>query len=111
MDVHCCNCGESWEDYFLRHDLQAEEEQAPGTLAAHGWRFGKRSRSLIFHCPRCPKDGSGLPDAEKRMEALQLLADLLGEGGYTARTETFALLFFYPSFRKGRQTNESSRPR
>jgi hypothetical protein len=94
MDVHCCNCGEPWEDYFLRHELQAEEEQGPDTLATQGWRFG-RNRLVVLHCPCCPKDGSGLPDAAERTEATEELADLLGddEDGLAAELEDFDLFF------------------
>jgi len=73
MDVHCCNCGEPWDQYHLRHDLPPPEEHA-----AEGWKFGA-SRLVVLHCPCCPKDGSRLPDAEDRTEAVQTLAELLGD--------------------------------
>ena len=94
MDVHCCNCGEPWDQYFLRHDLQAEEEHAPGTLAQDGWRFG-HSCLVVLRCPCCPKDGTGLPDAAERIEATQELADLLGddEDGLAAELEDFDQFF------------------
>jgi hypothetical protein len=57
MDVHCCNCGEPWDQYHLRHELAG---MTPEELTADGWRFGT-SRLVVLHCPCCPKDGPGLP--------------------------------------------------
>lgn len=90
MDVRCCNCGEPWDQYYLRHDLESEEKEDPGTLAAEGWKFG-RNRLVVLHCPCCPKDGSKLRDAEDRARATNELADLLGddEDGLAATLEDF----------------------
>jgi hypothetical protein len=75
MDVHCCNCGEPWDQYHLRHELA---DMTPGELTADGWRFGT-SRLVVLHCPCCPKDGVALPDAEDRKQATQQIAELLGD--------------------------------
>jgi hypothetical protein len=90
MDTRCCNCGEPWDQYYLRHDLGAEEEEDPGTLSADGWRFGQ-NRLVVLQCPCCPKDGSRLPDAEERTQATKELAALLGddEDGLAATLEDF----------------------
>ena len=74
MDVHCCNCGEPWDQYHLRHELT----DPPEDLAAEGWRFGS-SRLVIFHCPCCPKDDYRLSDADERAAIVQELADMLGD--------------------------------
>ena len=89
MDVHCCNCGEPWDQYHLRHELA---EETPHDLAAEGWSFGQ-NRLVVLRCPACPKDGSGLPDAETRIEAVQEIAQLLGddEDGLASTLEDFGL--------------------
>ena len=89
MDVHCCNCGEPWDQYFLRHELS---DDLDGDLTAEGWRFGS-SRLAVLHCPACPKDGSSLPDADDRAAVVTELADLLGtdEDGLAATLEDFGL--------------------
>ena len=88
MDVHCCNCGEPWDQYHLRHDTP----KSPDEAAAEGWKFGQR-RLVVLHCPCCPKDGSKLPDANERAAITQELAQLLGddEDGLAATLEDFAL--------------------
>jgi hypothetical protein len=94
MDVRCCTCGEPWDQYFLRHDLEDQEEAEPGSLAAEGWEFGS-SRLVVIRCPSCPKDGTGLPDAAGRSQATQVVADLLGddEDGLASTLEDFDLFF------------------
>ena len=89
MDVHCCNCGEPWDQYHLRHDLA---DIGPEDLVAEGWKFGS-SRLVVLHCPCCPQDGSRLPDAEQRAAITQDLADLLGddEDGLASTLDDFAL--------------------
>jgi hypothetical protein len=89
MDVHCCNCGEPWDQYHLRHELVG---MTPEELTADGWCFGT-SRLVVLHCPCCPKDGSGVPDAEERKQATQAIADLLGddEDGLASTLEDFGL--------------------
>lgn len=89
MDVHCCNCGEPWDQYFLRHELP---DDVDSNLAAEGWRFGP-SRLAVLHCPACSKDGLCLPDAEERAEIVTELAQLLGddEDGLAATIEDFGL--------------------
>lgn len=86
MDVHCCNCGEPWDQYHLRHDVPKSADEA----AAEGWEFG-RSGLAVLRCPCCPKDGSGLPDAKERTAITQELAHLLGddEDGLAATLEDF----------------------
>jgi hypothetical protein len=88
MDVHCCNCGEPWDQYHLRHDVPKPADEA----AAEGWEFG-RSRLVVLRCPCCPKDGSGLPDAIERGVLRNELARLLGddEDGLAATMEDFGL--------------------
>ena len=86
MDVHCCNCGEPWDQYHLRHDLPPPEERA-----AEGWYFGS-SNLVVVHCPCCPQNGS-LPDAKVRTAIIRDLADLLGddEDGLASTLEDFGL--------------------
>ena len=86
MDVHCCNCGEPWDQCFLRHEL------SDINLAADGWKFG-RSRLAVLHCPCCPKDGTGRPDAREREQITRELAELLGddEDGLASTLEDFGL--------------------
>lgn len=88
MDVHCCNCGEPWDQYHLRHDTP----KAPEEAVAEGWKFG-RNRLVVLHCPCCPKDGSKLPDATERAAITQELAHWLGddEDGLAATLEDFDL--------------------
>lgn len=89
MDVHCCNCGEPWDQYFLRHELDSETDEE---LSAEGWEFGQ-NRLVVLRCSACPKDGSGLPDADMRVEIVSELAALLGddEDGLAATLEDFNL--------------------
>ena len=89
MDVHCCHCGEPWDQYFLRHELIAESDD---DLSGEGWKFGQ-NRLVVLHCPACPKDGRGLPDADERAEIVSELAALLGddEDGLAATLEDFNL--------------------
>jgi hypothetical protein len=89
MDVHCCNCGDPWDQYHLRHELSG---LTPEELAADGWQFG-RSRLVVLHCPCCPKDGRTLPDADERKQAAQQIAQLLGddEDGLASTLEDFGL--------------------
>ena len=89
MDVHCCNCGEPWDQYHLRHeiaDLDAKQ------LASEGWKFGS-SRLVVLHCPCCPEDGNRLLDADERAAITQELATLLGddEDGLASTLEDFNL--------------------
>jgi hypothetical protein len=67
-------------------------DDADADLTAEGWQFGS-SRLAVLHCPACPKDGSGLPDAADRAAAVTELADLLGddEDGLAATLEDFGL--------------------
>lgn len=90
MDVHCCNCGEPWDQYHLRHDLSPA---TPTELEEEGWQFGV-NRLVVLHCPSCPKDGRNLPDTDERRDITQELAALLGgdEDGLAAVLEDFALL-------------------
>lgn len=74
MDVHCCNCGEPWDQHHLRHDLA---DSTAEDLASEGWEFGS-NRLVILHCPCCPP-ATGLPDAKERSAIVQDLADLLGD--------------------------------
>ena len=87
MDVHCCNCGEPWDQYYLRHELRGQDSQ---DLAVEGWKFG-RSRLAVLRCPCCPKDGAGLPDAEERTRIVRELTLLLGddEDGLASTLEDF----------------------
>lgn len=89
MDVHCCNCGEPWDQYFLRHELK---NMTVEELSSEGWEFGQ-SRLVVLHCPGCPKDGSSLPNAEERKRAVREIAQLLGEDedGLAATLEDFDL--------------------
>lgn len=89
MDVHCCNCGEPWDQYHLRHELGAT---SPEELQAEGWKFG-RSRLVVLQCPCCPTDGGRLPGAEERAAITQELADVLGddEDGLASTLEDFDL--------------------
>ena len=89
MDVHCCNCGEPWDQYHLRHELAEETSDA---LVAEGWSFGQ-NRLVVFRCPACPKDGSGLPNAEERALAVQEIALFMGndEDGLASTLEDFGL--------------------
>ena len=89
MDVHCCNCGEPWDQYHLRQELAS---MSPEELTAEGWRFG-RNRLVVLHCPCCPKDGRHLPDAKERKQAVQEIAQLLGddEDGLASTLEDFGL--------------------
>jgi hypothetical protein len=89
MDVHCCNCGEPWDQYYLRHELAGE---TTAELTADGWQFGK-SRLAVLLCPCCPKDGQALPDAPDRKQTVQELAELLGddEDGLASTLEDFGL--------------------
>jgi len=89
MDVHCCNCGEPWDQYHLRHELTAVR---PEELADEGWKFGQ-SRLVVLRCPCCPEDGSGLPDAKEREAITRELAHLLGEDedGLASTLEDFGL--------------------
>ena len=75
MDVHCCNCGEPWDQYYLRHDLADVPRKL---LIAEGWKFGS-SRLVVLHCPCCPRNGSRLLDADQRAAITQELAALLGD--------------------------------
>jgi len=88
MDVHCCNCGEPWEQYHLRHEIS---DTPPDELKAEGWKFGS-SRLVVLHCPCCPANG-GLKDADERAGITQDLADLLGddEDGLASTLEDFGL--------------------
>lgn len=92
MDVHCCNCGEPWDQDYLRHDL---DDHDPDDLLHEGWKFG-RNRLVVLHCPGCPKDGSSLPDAPDRAEITEMLAELLGDDqdGLASTLEDFDLLDF-----------------
>lgn len=89
MDVHCCNCREPWDQYFLRHELA---EESPTSLSEEGWKFG-HNRLVVLHCPACPRSGSGLPDSQERSEIVEELAQLLGddEDGLAATLEDFDL--------------------
>lgn len=89
MDVHCCNCGEPWDQYFLRHELT---EENAGSLAGEGWTFGQ-NRLVVLRCPVCPKDGPGLPDAQERTAVVTEIAAVLGddEDGLAATLEDFGL--------------------
>ena len=89
MDVHCCNCGEPWDQYHLRHELR---DIGPEELAAEGWKFGS-SRLVVLRCPCCPEDGHRLLDAEERAAITQELATLLGddEDGLASTLEDFGL--------------------
>lgn len=89
MDVHCCNCDEPWDQYYLRHDLTDEPAEE---LATEGWQFG-RSRIAVLHCPCCPKDGTARPDAKERAQIVQELAHLMGddEDGLASALEDFGL--------------------
>jgi hypothetical protein len=89
MDVHCCYCGEPWDQYHLRHDLA---DSPPEELADEGWEFGT-NRLVVLRCPACPKAGPRLPDAEERALIVQELADLLGddEDGLASTLEDFGL--------------------
>jgi hypothetical protein len=88
MDVHCCNCGEPWDQYYLRHELPKSAEE----IEDEGWQFG-RNRLVVLHCPCCPKDGSGLPNASERAAITKELAELLGEDvdGLASTLEDFGL--------------------
>lgn len=90
MDVSCCNCGEPWDQYFLRHELEDQAKEDPASLTADGWRFGT-SRLVVLHCPCCPQDGSCLPDAQDRARGAQTIANLLtgDEDGLAAELEDF----------------------
>ena len=89
MDVHCCNCGEPWDQYYLRHELG---DATADELATEGWKFGS-SRLVVLHCPCCPKDGTGRPDAKERSRIVQDLAQLMGddEDGLASTLEDFGL--------------------
>jgi len=89
MDVHCCNCGEPWDQYFLRHELA---EEALETLAPQGWEFGP-NRLVVLRCPACSEHGSALPDTDQRKEIVRELASLLGddEDGLASTLEDFDL--------------------
>lgn len=89
MDVHCCNCGEPWDQDFLRHELS---DGLDGDLTAEGWRFGP-SRLAVLHCPACPKAGYVLPDADERSVIVTELAELFGddEDGLASTLEDFGL--------------------
>lgn len=47
LDVHCCNCGEPWDQYDLRHELP---EETPDNLAVEGWSLGL-NRLVVLRCP------------------------------------------------------------
>ena len=89
MDVHCCKCGEPWDQYYLRHELDGE---TPEMLADDGWQFG-HNRLVVMHCPSCPKDGSGLPNAGERAAVVNELAQVLGDDldGLAATLEDFGM--------------------
>lgn len=89
MDVHCCNCGEPWDQYHLRQDLADVPRRA---LIAEGWKFGS-SRLVVLHCPCCRRNGNRLLDADQRAAITQELADLLGddEDGLASTLEDFDL--------------------
>jgi hypothetical protein len=89
MDVHCCNCGEPWGQYHLRHELVALSAEE---LAADGWKHGSR-RLVVLRCPCCPANGSPLPDPEERGQIAQHLADLMcdDEDGLASMPEDFGV--------------------
>lgn len=89
MDAHCCNCGEPWDQYYLRHELKCQKTEE---LATEGWQFG-RNRLVVLHCPCCPEDGTRLLDANDRAAITQELAALFGddEDGLASTLEDFDL--------------------
>ena len=89
MDVHCCNCGEPWDQYHLRHDLA---DCSPEELADDGWKFGS-SRLVVLNCPCCRSARRRQADADERASIVQELADLLGddEDGLASTLEDFDL--------------------
>ena len=85
MDVECCNCGEPWDQYYLRHELTPEE------VRDGSWRFGS-SRLVVLSCPAC-KENEPLSDARDRKWAVQAIAEILGddEDGLASTLEDFGL--------------------
>jgi len=89
MDVHCCNCGEPWEVYYLWDELEGIDIEE---LESEGWQFGK-CRLVVLHCPCCHLNGERLPDAELRSDIVQELSELLGDDvdGLASTLEDFGL--------------------
>lgn len=95
MDVHCCNCGEPWDQYYLRHELgDNPHPHVPCSCADYWdkWKFGE-NRLVVLHCPACPQDRSPQPGLGGRAEVVQELASLLGDDldGLASTLDDFGL--------------------
>lgn len=69
MDIKCTNCKEPWDFWHLKEDVSQEE------IDNEEFVFGS-SRMVIIKCPCCETEPL---KNNFRLEATEMLADLLGD--------------------------------